>query len=881
MYIQSLVSDLIRGETTDYLNWNDRIAAHFFNEDMAGREVLLYVTREVIEAIGVGDDAGLQDFVEAVKEGPRNSSPGNVCEKALDLYWSFRVNRQGYPPYVAYLALFTYAGTIEIEGYFEDKAYYPRLYKTLGEPIATGSYPSFSHMHSLWEDLERWSKEDKGEQLGRFTFRRRGGWVHVDIPRSQLVLSDEERAHLPLIFYEASLDPVDPPSDLALIVALRYYGQKLLSARTMKLVEPYNVGSRELLAALLDFMLEELANWDGTEPEWPGGSPLTGQPPSAPREAAVSMRICIENIDKFLRTVDCRLRIKTNRQIPEGGLFLDYNGSTYTCAESREPGWTTRVKKEDTFPSTYFDASGLDWTKGATFEDHENNWVVRFKGEPVRLFMQSPLESITGWIEHSQLAYHNRFFVACNRDWLREVETWGETCGTFHRVDVSDLPTAWALLEGQDATKSCPGVDVLTLPREFHLYLQGGVSTGKRNEYLYFAPPTIIITGGRGDEEVVVNGLALEPEIAGTCCWHLWPGADTNTRLEIKARDKESKKVLKRRFIRLIEPFISAQLETTRVVDKFGQILSVGDTLDKAPYVSGAVAYGIYQEEPYVIAEPPTEFYQPPKKRQMEVPAEVSTGPQERQIEGYAEVLSRNIGKSVSIHLKSTPGSYHQVVLGTVASYDAESIWLTEAELCEKQMREVLGTIELRTDGVTEISDLDYEFNEFLKWEKKGVSNGSHGTTVKRPVVVWGGPQGTQKKRPIKKRARVVKAKKIIYVGNESIRHSISAVLTPFMKGIDKVLIKARGEDISRAVTVALIVQRDITVDVKGISISTERLRTKTDNADVSAIEITLEKQPFVQGKAKWRRSKKRFVKGKATALKAFPQREFWGLWNT
>jgi hypothetical protein len=565
---------------------------------MAGREVLLYVNREVIEAIGGGNGVGLQDFIEAVKEGPSYTWEGNVCEKAFSLFKHFRTVPKEHPPYIAYLALFVYAATIE--GDFDGKAYYPRLYEALGEPRVTGSYPGFERMHFLWEDLERWSKEDKGEELGRFTFRRRGGWVNVGIPLSQLILSEEERAYLPQIFYQASIDPADPPPDLVLKRTLFIHGGKLLRGRTRKLLDSESADDRELLAALLDFVLEELEDWDCTVPEEGEDVEKHRRLTSARQMTAVGLRICIETEDTFLRTATYCLRVKTNQQIPEDGLLLEYEGTTYTCKEANEPSWTTRLRENSSSPP--FDPSRLDWITGAIFEDRRNNWVARLRGTPVRLFMQRPLESISGWIECSQLAYNSEFIVACHQDYTNKVETWGETCA-LRRIDVAGLPADWTLYMGKDVKESCPGVDVLTLPKQFHLYLQGGLKTGRGNEYLHFATPTVEITGGTGQEGVALNGQVLEP-IAGTCCWRFPPQTSAHTTLEIQVFDTESKDVLERRFVRLTEPSISANLEANFAVDKFGRVTPASDMSNKTPYVIGAVVYGNYREEPYVTEEP-------------------------------------------------------------------------------------------------------------------------------------------------------------------------------------------------------------------------------------------------------------------------------------
>jgi small nuclear ribonucleoprotein (snRNP)-like protein len=67
------------------------------------------------------------------------------------------------------------------------------------------------------------------------------------------------------------------------------------------------------------------------------------------------------------------------------------------------------------------------------------------------------------------------------------------------------------------------------------------------------------------------------------------------------------------------------------------------------------------------------------------------------------EVLSRNIGKSVSVRLKSA-----QVVKGTFLGYDPHwNISLAEAEECRNHRRVTFGKIILRGNNVLYVCELD------------------------------------------------------------------------------------------------------------------------------------------------------------------------------
>lgn len=83
----------------------------------------------------------------------------------------------------------------------------------------------------------------------------------------------------------------------------------------------------------------------------------------------------------------------------------------------------------------------------------------------------------------------------------------------------------------------------------------------------------------------------------------------------------------------------------------------------------------------------------------------------------------------------------------------------------------------------------------------------------------------------------------IIYIGNKPVMNYILAVVTQFNNGFDKVVIKARGRAISRAVDTAEVVKNKFmpNVEVKDIRICTETVVSEDgDKANVGSMEIVL-----------------------------------------
>jgi hypothetical protein len=245
----------------DYLSWNNSIGARFFTPEVKDRRVYLYVTADLIREVGKPSGAGMPDFLVAVKRGPEWVSHGNVCERADQCLSGWRRRKLQYPPYLAYLGLFALAAGLR--GDFASNAYYPRLRKLLGETPTSGTYRGFSAMRNLWEDLENWSQREMRGSQGIFQARVTSRFIHVGIPISQTILSEQERLALPSIFAEAAIDPASTPSEALLLDALIKYGGSRLRPRTRTILEE-RTKSEEEFEALIDAVIQELAEWDGT-----------------------------------------------------------------------------------------------------------------------------------------------------------------------------------------------------------------------------------------------------------------------------------------------------------------------------------------------------------------------------------------------------------------------------------------------------------------------------------------------------------------------------------------------------------------------------------------------------------------------------------------
>lgn len=111
--------------------------------------------------------------------------------------------------------------------------------------------------------------------------------------------------------------------------------------------------------------------------------------------------------------------------------------------------------------------------------------------------------------------------------------------------------------------------------------------------------------------------------------------------------------------------------------------------------------------------------------------------------------------------------------------------------------------------------------------------------------------EGKQTEEPVKeeKATEVPQAKQVsentVFVGRKPVMNYVVACMTFFNSGSQKVVVKARGRAISRAVDTVELLRRVFVKDLQlqGISVGTEQVtRGEGQKSSVSATEITVTK---------------------------------------
>ncbi len=566
-----------------YLEWNDLLAKHYFNPSMAGREVLLYVNAGIIDKLGEPYNAGESDFIEAIKMGSPYAITGDLCNNAFRAFNKWRTRELEYPPYINYLVFFVLAGVTETGR--APHSYYPGIWKLLGEDLDKGTPRHFGRMISLWDDLEKWSREDKHEELGRFVARIRGGWINVGLPRSQTILSENERKNLTAFFSDTGLDPTDPPAHEYLQNLLSYYSLTYLENRTRKLLESKITDDSVLKKALLELVTEELEGWDGTVQEVNTGKTVVR------KYTQMRLRLCIK-LDSLASKAVISVRFKTGAMFPEDSVQFtrEGDGRLWQCIES-QLGWSTYLKDISKDPPERLDGASLDWEKGDRLVDESLKWHVTLRSAEVRLF-RLRIDGLPEWIETQRLERGAEFLIAFKRSLQDKIVDWGKSCGWFEQKVVTGLPEGWLLYYGKEATQSCPGIGILILSSTIRLKLEGGIKADQGNVYFRFAPPRVILENSYGTELVLLNGKPLKNLKEESCVFELPEDilSGIPLRIEADAGDQRLSKV-----IRLADYDLPDSFDDMPCRGPSGEICSTGQPAS----VSGAHVNGFEPTESY------------------------------------------------------------------------------------------------------------------------------------------------------------------------------------------------------------------------------------------------------------------------------------------
>ena len=507
-----------------YLDWNNKIAQYFFKPEKIGHRIWFSVERDIIEKIATENNVSFDNFIEMVKKGPSeciHQGQQKICAKAYNIFKKWD-RKSEYPPYIAYLALFVLAVNHGDSDDFSEINYYGRLRDILNEKSTLGQYPSFDKMLELWDDLEKWSLEDKKGGFGEFSNDIYGNKIHVGIPFYQVVLTDKNKNELPKIFLKMGWDSNSKPTEEETLKALKY-NKNLLSGRTVKRIEN---GKPEFLSILTDRVLEELREYE-EELEIEKGQESIKKG---------SIILCLE-MDNLAKKINFYFRCKGRKAgLPDEDFILKNNTHKWKVSTSPDSIISEKIK----------DYNIVDWKQdfSATAENQKYKFI--YKGAQYKIFTSAEEFEISGWISGQRPMLEKLFYLAVYKDLFDKVKKWGKNeCEKCEIIKFSSLPKNWHLFEikgikGDKLIKDI--IPVLSIDKKQRIQFEEGIRPSRGNKFFDFASPKISITGGinpprylywsKGDEQ----GMPLIPSIQDRHIFFLPKNIPIEERIKVSDR---------------------------------------------------------------------------------------------------------------------------------------------------------------------------------------------------------------------------------------------------------------------------------------------------------------------------------------------------------
>ena len=465
----------------NYLNWNNQIARHFFNPEKSGLRVWLSMGKDLVEKIAEENNSTYEDFIKAVNKGPAwvQDSTIKIHRKAFETFHSWRCRSElEYPPYIAYLALFVLPCNLKPED-SQSSSYYTRLNEIIGnEENPSHPYPDINKTLALWEDLERWSLEDKKSEFGEFQVDIYGGHFYVGIPQYQVVLTANDKTKLPRIFQKKGWDSDSNPTEAEIITVLKEF-KRDFSSKTSKRIEE---GKDDFLFRLTQRVFVELKEYDGETIDTEEGQ-------KSNKHGFIDL--CLDEIIRLNKKAIFSFRCRRKEGLPDENFKLKNNVSKWKVSTHNNSLISGKIENFD-----------IDWEKkfSANFElsSFAEKYNFSYRGEKYKIFTSAEKFSISGWISGQRCTPEKQFYLAVHTSLSDKVHKWGkEECDRCQKLDFTGLPENWDLFEvkgvkGDSIKDTIPSLSIDEKPRiQFD-----GIRHSKGNKFFHFVRPTVSIIGG-------------------------------------------------------------------------------------------------------------------------------------------------------------------------------------------------------------------------------------------------------------------------------------------------------------------------------------------------------------------------------------------------
>jgi hypothetical protein len=520
-----------------YLEWNNLIGAHLFDEQMAGKEVYLFLTKQDIIHVGKmsgnfnesGNETIWNDFLHAIRTGlpgePRNSDYQGKLEYAFQKVKILTIDgiKVLFPPYLGYLALTVLpileVGQSQASNTFRANNYYSHIrdFLKLNKLPELPNLSQARNWNQIWQHLSDWTIQTKKTDLGVFQIRNFSpSWVYVGLPLSQCLINRKALQRLPEVFLKEGLTPDCFISDKEWRALLERIWVKDLEQRPHVLQHILQEGD-EMGKVLLEIIRQSYMNWQGEAQveEEVLAVPSILLPVKRVRKAGIRARLFLSfKIEKSTGDLKWGCRMYSKNDYPEDLAF-----NTTPCHELRE-NWSNQLE--------------LGFQESARLKDIANKWEAVLPEKNLRLFIGGATLNLSSeyWVEADQINRISPMHLLCKNDLKPFIENWQNHfqspgyCKELTSHDLGCIPEGWSLFKFQYPKETIEGEPAMQLPTTKKILLVGGVQTGNRI-YQKSCLPELVLENGDDTEtafiELIQGGrkIPLQKQTNAVNRWHL------------------------------------------------------------------------------------------------------------------------------------------------------------------------------------------------------------------------------------------------------------------------------------------------------------------------------------------------------------------------
>ena len=517
-----------------YVRWNLALLDAFFSPASAKEEVWLQASAESLDAIGPHLGGGL-GLVKALRRGaPWLSDLDKSLERFADA--AILLSRQratpylrptGYidpgtlsgvytgqnaPTYLPYLAALTRTAA------GNEDSFYRTLQEDFGLPDWWGTN-QLRLVRTVWDDLQCWTDQHRG-QFGYFRVRALGGYEHIGLAKSQVVMASKDVRLVSGVFAQVGLRPGQ---------ALEERNLREVRQAASNTNYPLSAAFRRALGDrdytdLIDARLRGLfEDWDGSVPERARRGRVGDEAPNVAERVEVELCLSYGDADPSRWNIHWQFPARDDaRQVK---------------VEAADHKWVTRQLDGavaitcDDLDSTSQSAAreclkrsaSRDVEFTARTEGSDNNSAVTLVlcTAPLRVlaFRRNDALSRDEFREHPLRPYGAVALLAAPANAKNLLDYLEREALAFEPLSSDGLPDGWLLVLlldcsklNEEKLKTLPdGRDNRTAPRMIRLVGGRSVNRGGGRQYLSYDLPTLELDAP-ADTQLDAEGLILTPE---------------------------------------------------------------------------------------------------------------------------------------------------------------------------------------------------------------------------------------------------------------------------------------------------------------------------------------------------------------------------------